>query len=104
MSIELIETLSKTLTDHDLTDAIGILIEERKSRHSGQLLRMKQSLIVGDAVQFYHSGRSKYIQGTVKRVKKKKAIIWEDGHGGYGPAQTWDVPMGMLKKVSVENE
>ncbi len=103
MSIELIETLSKTLTDHDLTDAISILIEERKSRQSGQLLRMKKSLIVGDAVQFYHSSKGKYIQGTVKRVKKKKAIVWEDGHST-GPAQTWDVPMGMLKKVSIENE
>lgn len=104
MSIELIQTLRHTLSDSDLTDAIGILISERKDRQGNQLLEMKNTLSNGDKVEFYHSGRKKYIQGTVKKVKTKKALVWEDGHGGVGVVQTWDVPMGMLKKVSVENE
>ena len=103
MSVELVETLSHTLTDADLADAISILIKARKQRQGAQLLEMKNPLSTGDAVEFYHSGQGKYIQGTVQKVKTKKAIVWEDGHST-SPTQTWDVPMGMLKKVSVVNE
>ena len=98
MSIELVKTLSHTLNDSDLSDAINILIAARKDRHANQLLEMKNVLSAGDAVEFYHSARKEYIRGTVKKVKTKKAIVWEDGHST-GPAQTWDVPMGMLRKV-----
>ena len=98
MSIELVKTLSHTLNDSELSDAINILIAARKDRHANQLLEMKNVLSVGDAVEFYHSARKEYIRGTVKKVKTKKALVWEDGHST-GPAQTWDVPMGMLRKV-----
>lgn len=98
MSIELVKTLSHTLNDSELSDAINILIAARKDRHANQLLEMKNVLSAGDAVEFYHSARKEYIRGTVKKVKTKKAIVWEDGHST-GPAQTWDVPMGMLRKV-----
>ena len=98
MSIELVKTLSHTLNDSELSDAINILIAARKDRHANQLLEMKNVLSVGDSVEFYHSARKEHIRGTVKKVKTKKALVWEDGHGT-GPAQTWDVPMGMLRKV-----
>ena len=98
MSIELVKTLSHTLSDSDLSDAINILIAARKDRHANQLLEMKNVLSAGDAVEFYHSARKEYIRGTVKKVKTKKAIVWEDGHGT-APTRTWDVPMGMLRKV-----
>ncbi len=99
MSIELVETLSHTLSDTDLADAINILVRARRDRQANQLLEMKNTLVVGDPVEFYHTGRGQHIRGTVKKVKTKKAIVWEDGHST-GPAQTWDVPMGMLRKVS----
>ena len=99
MSIELIKTLSHTLNDAELSDAITILRNARKDRQANQLLHMKNTLAKGDAVEFYHSTRGEYIRGTVKKVKTKKAIVWEDPQLGQGPAQTWDVPMGMLRKV-----
>ena len=98
MSIELVKTLSQTLNDSDLADAINILVAAKKERQASQLLEMKNVLSVGDFVEFYHSARKEYIRGTVRKVKTKKALVWEDGHGT-GPAQTWDVPMGMLRKV-----
>ncbi len=99
MSIELVKTLSHTLNDSDLADAINILVAAKKERQASQLLEMKNVLCVGDSVEFYHSARKEYIRGTVRKVKTKKALVWEDGHST-GPAQTWDVPMGMLRKVS----
>ena len=98
MSIELVKTLSHTLSDSDLADAINILVVARKERQANQLLEMKNVLSAGDQVEFYHAARKEYIRGTVKKVKTKKALVWEDGHST-GPAQTWDVPMGMLRKV-----
>jgi len=95
MSIELIRTLSTTLTDSDLTDAISILLSARKDRQSDQLLEMKNTLINGDLVEFYHSERGHYIRGKVTKTKTKKALVQEDGID-----MIWDVPMGMLKKVT----
>ena len=99
MSIELVKTLSHTLSDSELSDAINILHSARKERQAKTLLIMKSVLSVGDRVEFYHSARKEYISGTIKKVKTKKAIVWEDPQLGQGPAQTWDVPMGMLRKV-----
>ncbi len=95
MSVELVKTLSHTLTESELTDAIGILIDARKTRQKVQLLEMKNKLKKGDVVEFYHSARGKYIRGTVKKTKTKKAFVVEEG-----TTMTWDVPMGMLRKVS----
>ena len=94
MSIELVHTLSKTLTDSDLADAISILIAARKERQAFQLREMKNTLSVGDTVEFYHSDRGNHIRGEVTKTKTKKALVREDGS-----TMTWDVPMGMLRKV-----
>ena len=94
MSIKLIETLSQTLTDSELTDAIGILIAARKERQASQLKEMKSTLSNGDDVEFYHSDRGQHIQGVVTKTKKKKALVQENG-----TTLVWDVPMGMLRKV-----
>ena len=98
MSIELVKTLSHTLSDSDLSDAINILVAAKKERQANQLLEMKSVLSAGDAVEFYHSARKEYIRGTVKKVKTKKALVLEDLQLGQGPGMTWDVPMGMLRK------
>ncbi len=95
MSIELVQTLSTTLSDSELSDAISILIKARKTRQADQLLEMKNTLIKGDSVEFYHSERGHYIQGVVTKAKTKKALVQESGS-----AMIWDVPMGMLRKLS----
>ncbi len=100
MSVELVKTLSHTLNDSDLADAISILIDARKKRQASQLMEMKNTLKAGDTVEFYHSKRGEYIRGTIKKVKTKKALVIEDNSNQYGPDMTWDVPMGMLKKIA----
>ena len=97
MSIELIKTLSQTLADSELTDAIEVLIEARNERQAGQLLEMKNTLVKGDIVEFYHSVKKQYIRGIIKKTKTKKALVTEEGSSN----MTWDVPMGMLRKVAV---
>jgi len=101
MSIELIKTLSHTLNDAELTDAISILVEARSERRANQLIEMKNTLVPGDTVEFYHSGQKKHIRGTIEKTKTKKAIVIEESapHMNAG-RMSWDVPMGMLKKVS----
>ena len=95
-NINVIETLAHTLNDSELTDAIQILVKARNDRQASQLLEMKNTLMPGDIVEFYHSQRGKYIRGTVKKAKTKKALVIEEKTRG--PDMTWDVPMGMLKK------
>ena len=50
MSIALVQTLSTTLSDSELSDAINILVKARKDRQADQLLEMKSSLLKGDTV------------------------------------------------------
>ncbi len=97
-NIDVVRTLAHTLSDSDLADAIGILHKARKDRQAEKLLEMKNTLVAGDIVEFYHSRKGIYIQGRIKKTKTKKALVIEDNK--YGPGLTWDVPMGMLKKVN----
>ena len=97
-NINVINTLAHTLSDSDLADAINILVTARKDRQANQLLHMKNSLSPGDTVEFYHAQRGKYIRGTIKKTKTKKALVIEEGANPMQRHLTWDVPMGMLKK------
>ena len=99
-NLNVVETLAHTLSDSDLADAINILVAARKDRQANQLLHMKNSLSPGDTVEFYHAQKGKYIRGTVKKTKTKKALVVEEGHSMNARHMTWDVPMGMLKKVN----
>tara|TARA_A200000159_G_scaffold163245_1_gene188977 strand:- start:1646 stop:1933 length:288 start_codon:yes stop_codon:yes gene_type:complete len=93
-NINVIETLAHTLNESELSDAIQILVKARKGRQASQLLEMKSTLLPWDIVEFYHSQKGEYIRGTVKKIKMKKALVVDEGTN-----MTWDVPMGMLKKV-----
>jgi len=97
-NVNIIETLSHTLSDSELSDAIKTLVKARNTRQKSQLFEMKSTLSAGDTVEFYHSGRGEYIRGTVKKTKTKKALVVEEGHHINARHMTWDVPMGMLKK------
>ena len=98
-NINVIETLAHTLNESELSDAIQILVKARRDRQANQLLHMKNTLSPGDTVEFYHSQRGEYIRGTVKKAKTKKALVMEEGANPTHRHMTWDVPMGMLKKV-----
>ena len=92
--LNVINTLAHVLDDGELSDAIHMLHQVRKERQGEQLVKMRSTLEKGDAVEFYHSERGKYLRGVVKKAKTKKALVVEEGTN-----MTWDVPMGMLKKV-----
>lgn len=98
-NLSVIDTLAHTLNDTELTDAISILIKARNDRQANQLLEMKSTLIPGDTVEFYHAGRKEHIRGTIKKTKTKKALVVEEGANPMNRHMTWDVPMGMLKKI-----
>ena len=92
--LNVFNTLAHTLNEYELTEAINILIEEKRTRQGKQLLEMKNTLSTGDLVEWY-SGRSKKVKtGRVVKVKTKKAIVEETSMLG-----RWDIPMGMLKKI-----
>lgn len=93
-NLNVINTLAHVLNESELSDAINILVQARNERQGKQLVKMKSALSKGDAVEFYHSARGKFIRGVVKKAKTKKALVVEEG-----TSMTWDVPMGMLKKV-----
>jgi len=93
-NLNVINTLAHVLNEAELSDAINILVRARKERQGDQLVKMKSSLSKGDIVEFYHSARGKFLRGTVKKVKTKKALVVEEKSN-----MTWDVPMGMLKRV-----
>ena len=96
----IIETLAHTLNESELSDAIQILVNARKDRQANQLLHMKNTLSPGDTVEFYHSQRKEFIRDTIKKTKTKKALVVEEGAANMNVGHmTWDVPMGMLKKV-----
>ena len=100
-NLNVINTLAHTLTDSELVDALHILSAARKERQANQLLEMKNTLVPGDKVEFYHSQRGEFIRGTVKKTKTKKALVVEEGAANMNVGHmTWDVPMGMLKKVN----
>lgn len=93
-NLNVINTLAHVLNESELSDAINILVQARNERQGKQLVKMKSALSKGDVVEFYHSARGKFIRGVVKKAKTKKALVVEEG-----TSMTWDVPMGMLKKV-----
>jgi hypothetical protein len=99
VSIELVNTLKHTLTLYELTEAISILCDERKDRQKGQLIEMKNTLIMGDRVEWYSSRHSQILYGKVTKTKTKKAIVHQEG-----TTMRWDIPMGMLKKTGSVND
>ena len=93
-NLDIIDTLAVTLTDHELSAAISMLVNTRQKRQTSQLLEMKNNLSVGDRVEWYSSRDDAVKTGTVIKTKTKKAIVEEERM-----LSRWDIPMGMLKKV-----
>jgi hypothetical protein len=93
-NLNIFNTLAHTLTDLELSEAISLLVEERKRRQGAQLLEMKNHLDVGDKVEWFSSRGQQVKTGVVIKTKTKKAIVEE-----VSMLTRWDIPMGMLKKV-----
>jgi hypothetical protein len=98
MSVALCKTLATTMSDSELAQGWRILYEEHQKRAEGIAARNKISLRRGDRVEWMH--QSGLMTGTVDRVKRKKALVWQDLNGRPDKSQRWDIPLGMLTKVS----
>ena len=89
--IDALKTAVLTMGDDEVMACLGIIHGEHESRKTRRQSSVKDTLVKGDKVYFEHSSRGR-IDGTVKKVKYKKAII----HTSTG---NWDVPFHMLKQA-----
>lgn len=93
-TLAIFNTMSKTLSDEDLREAIGILITERTVRGERKSNENRYLLNIGDHVE-WTGNKSGPCTGVVTRVKQKKALVTEDNR-----KTRWDIPMSMLTKLS----
>ena len=87
--IDALKTAVLTMSDEEVMACFGIVGGEHQSRRARRQSSIKNSLSEGDRVYFTQSKHGR-IEGYVKKVKYKKAII-ETKSGN------WDVPFHMLK-------
>lgn len=89
--IDALKTAVLTMSDEEVLACLRIAADEHESRKARRQRSVKGTLTVGESVWFNHSDRGR-IDGTVKKVKIKKAIV----HTKTG---NWDVPFHMLNKA-----
>jgi len=87
--VDALRTAVLTMDDDEVMACLRIVSDERAARKKQLHLNVKSSLKIGDRVWFTCSRRGR-VEGNVKKVKIKKAII-ETNTGD------WDVPFHMLK-------
>ena len=78
-------------TDEELRAINTAVINQLKSNRNQQAAVNRAAFQAGDRVKF--NGRTGLTEGTIVRVKRKKAIVSVDE--GRLPGN-WDVPLGML--------
>jgi len=87
---DVIEDLGQ-FTDEELRAINDAVIRQLKFNRSCKADAARHVFKAGDRVSF--NGRSGLTEGTIVRVKRKKAIVFVDK--GQRPGN-WDVPLGML--------
>ena len=92
-TLAIFNTMSKTLSDFELREAIGILSAERTVRNERKSNENRYLLNIGDRVEW--TGRNGPSTGVVTKVKQKKALVTEETR-----KTRWDIPMSMLTKIS----
>ena len=83
---------TQNLTEGELSELNSFIVARLKERRSFNAALKRRTLAEGDKVSW--NGREGYTEGTIVRIKRKKAIC----SVGYG--RNWDVPLSMLTKVS----
>ena len=79
------------LSEAELKELNLFICSRLKDRRSFDAALKRRTLAAGDRVSW--SGRRGHTEGTIVRVKRKKAIC------DIGNGQNWDVPLNMLTKV-----
>jgi hypothetical protein len=78
-----------TLSESELRTLNHSVCDQLKSVRDQESARNRRLFSAGDKVSF--NGRRGYTEGTIVRVKRKKAIVKVDGD-----YRNWDVPLNML--------
>ena len=84
----------RDLDEADLRKLNSAVVDQLKFLRNRNAAVNRHLFEAGDRVSF--NGRGGYTEGTVVRVKRKKAIVSVDA--GRTPGN-WDVPLGMLSAV-----
>jgi hypothetical protein len=82
---------TNALTEIELRELNGFILSRLKERRNFDTALKRRTLSEGDRVSW--SGRFGHTEGTIIRIKRKKAIC-SVGHG-----RNWDVPLNMLSKL-----
>jgi len=75
-------------TDEELRAINTAVIDQLKFNRNRKAAVNRAAFEAGDRVKF--TGRRGVVVGTIKRIKRKKAIV------DTGELRCWDVPLGML--------
>ncbi len=78
----------RDLDETDLRTLNSAVIDQLKLLRNRNAAVNRRLFAAGDRVSF--DGRGGYTEGTIVRVKRKKAIV------DVGIGRNWDVPLGML--------
>ena len=92
MTLDQLLDSANNLTEGELRELNNFVVARLKERRSFNAALKRRTLSEGDKVSW--SGRDGYTEGTIIRVKRKKAIC----SVGYGA--NWDVPLSMLTKIN----
>ena len=81
-----------SLNEAELRALNHAVVDQMKAIRNREAALKRHTLSAGDRVSW--NGRNGYTEGTIVRVKRKKAIC----DVGYG--RNWDVPLNMLSVVN----
>jgi len=84
----------RDLDEADLRTLNSAVVDQLKLLRNRDAAVNRRLFAAGDRVSF--NGRRGYTEGTIVRIKRKKAIVSVDE--GRSPGN-WDVPLGMLTSV-----
>ena len=86
------KTQLNRMTTEELREVNTYAVALIKERRKAEAAMMRATLSVGDRVS-WNSRKRGYMEGTVTKVNRTRAVVHTDSGGGY------DVPMNMLTKL-----
>jgi len=92
MTFDQILDSTQQLSEGELRELNSFIIARLKERRSFDAALKRRTLSEGDKVTW--TGRNGHTEGTIVRIKRKKAICAVENSGN------WDVPLNMLTRVA----
>lgn len=92
MTFDEILDSTQQLSEGELRELNSFIVARLRERQSFNAALKRRTLSEGDKVTW--TGRNGHTEGTIVRIKRKKAICAVKNRGN------WDVPLNMLTKVA----